>query len=359
MYDTVVKNLIEDDISFGSKIDEDILGLMSDDDNPKAGSDEPQSNETDSNSSVEGVIELNELLQRLGLPQEEEFTTNNNSGTYDSHSETIVASDRHASLWHNRIGHVGNIGDIQRMMREGILPPIRCGENKCEDCTKGKYKKRFKGSLTNAKTPGRIHADVKGLIKPLSYDQHGYFVTMVDSFSRYLSATPLKTKGDASREVLTFCEWFERQVGFSILELHTDGGGEFQKASAALRKLGVEISLTTPHTPSSNGLAERYNGIVLSLSRTCLLQAKIPLKYWPDAVRHVVDSNNMVPHSTTKEIPYEKLFGENHHTLNTSTIWMSSTLRAKQSQVRSFRATITRGDMSWTYKSWYLQGINT
>ena len=76
-----------------------------------------------------------------------------------------------------------------------------------------------------------------------------------------------------------------------------------------VRDKGVQVHLTTPYTAASNGLAERSHSVILSLARTCLSQANLPFKYWNYAVKHVVDCKNSVPHSTTKQVPHEVMFG--------------------------------------------------
>ena len=104
-------------------------------------------------------------------------------------------------------------------------------------------------------------------------------MTIVDEHSRFINVCPLRSKADASGELMKFVRYFERQTGHLVKVLHTDGGTEFNRAIADLEDRGVEIHPTTPYTAASNGLAGRSHQAILTLARTCLSQAKLPFKY--------------------------------------------------------------------------------
>ena len=214
-----------------------------------------------------------------------------------------------AKLWHLRLGHALPLRAVTRHVRDGLLPHVECASVDCESCAKGKFKRSFQGSLTSEDRIGALHVDTKGRIETESVNGHKYFLTIVEEHSRFLAVRPLRSKAEASAEVMKFTRYFERQTGRKVKRLHTDGGSEFKRAADDLQDMGVEVEYTTTYTPQSNGLAERAHGVILSLARTCLSQAKIPFRYWSYAVQHVVDCKNAVPHSTTKEVPQKVLFG--------------------------------------------------
>ena len=73
-----------------------------------------------------------------------------------------------------------NVGQIRRHISDGTLPRTRPRPKGCEVCVKTKFKKSYPGSLTNKKTVGHLHADVKGMIKDQSGDGNRYYLVIVD-----------------------------------------------------------------------------------------------------------------------------------------------------------------------------------
>lgn len=64
------------------------------------------------------------------------------------------ASVSDALVWHRWLGHAGTTSHICAMMEEGILPVVKVEETKCDPCVKGKFKRSYRGCLTNANFPG-------------------------------------------------------------------------------------------------------------------------------------------------------------------------------------------------------------
>lgn len=210
--------------------------------------------------------------------------------------------------WHNRLGHLGSDKDISDMISAGIIPSAKSRKENCDPCMKGKFRRFFRGSLTKAENPGSIHADLVGRVNPASHEGYEYFLTIIDELTRYAEIVPLRTKSEASAALLRFMKRFERQTSERLKSLHIDGGSECSKARTHFESEGVRVTTSTPYAPSSNGLAERTQGVLLSLARTCLIEANIPLKYWVEALQHVTKARNLVPHSVTGKSPHMFLF---------------------------------------------------
>ncbi|KAI0561550.1 Ribonuclease H [Gracilaria domingensis] len=109
-----------------------------------------------------------------------------------------------AQIWHKRLGHVGSERSVKQLLAEGTLPTPNFGERTCAPCEKAKYKRSYRGSLTNATKPGALHADVVGQIKPATIEGYKYFCTVTDELTRFVFAKPIKAKGDASFVVNQF-----------------------------------------------------------------------------------------------------------------------------------------------------------
>lgn len=76
-----------------------------------------------------------------------------------------------------------------------------------------------------------------------------------------------------------------------------------------LSEKGVSIYQKTSYTPASNGLIERTQGVLISHVRSCLIQAKFLMRYWADALRHVIQAKKIKRHSTIKMVALKVLFG--------------------------------------------------
>lgn len=142
----------------------------------------------------------------------------------------------------------------------------------------------------------------------MSVNGYTYFVTIVEEYTRYSVAMPINSKGAASDALLKFTVWFERQTGETVKRFHTDGRKAFNRAESELLAKGVEVTRITLYTPQSNGLAERTHQTILGLARSCLSESGLPERYWDYAVGHVADCRNLLPHRTTRKVPYTAIF---------------------------------------------------
>ena len=108
----------------------------------------------------------------------------------------------------------------------------------------------------------------------------------------------------------SFCE---KSSGHKLKALRTDSGGEFisNKFQDYLKAEGVKHELTVPKTPEQNGVAERQNTTLVESVRAMLTQAKLPKKFWVEALNTAVYLRNR---SSTKAVnhttPFEAWTGD-------------------------------------------------
>lgn len=78
-----------------------------------------------------------------------------------------------------------------------------------------------------------------------------------------------------------------------------------------LKKEGIHHEKTIPKTPEQNGVAERLNRTLVEMSRSMLLDAKLPKKFWAESVSTAVYLRNRCPTKAIKgKTPYEALYGK-------------------------------------------------
>lgn len=96
------------------------------------------------------------------------------------------------------------------------------------------------------------------------------------------------------------------EMGHAPAVLHSDNAEEFISSAvmAAVRMAGTATTTTTAHNPEANGMTERINRTLMNGTRCILRAAKIPLPYWPFAVRDVAFKQSLVVHEATGYFTY-------------------------------------------------------
>ena len=75
--------------------------------------------------------------------------------------------------------------------------------------------------------------------------------------------------------------------GSRIVRIQGDGGGEFnnEKLKSYCQEIGVQLTFSPAHQPSSNGIAERMVGLCKTAVRRLLKQAQLEAAWWSYACR--------------------------------------------------------------------------
>lgn len=87
-----------------------------------------------------------------------------------------------------------------------------------------------------------------------------------------------------------------------------DRGGEFctREFNEYCERAGIVRHYTAPYTPQQNGVVEQRNRTVVEMARSVLKQTNMPIKFWGEAVRHVVYVLNKLPTRALSGVtPYE------------------------------------------------------
>ncbi|RDY02998.1 hypothetical protein CR513_13478, partial [Mucuna pruriens] len=134
------------------------------------------------------------------------------------------------------------------------LPSIEPPKKLCEGCLISKQiRKSFKSNISTT----------KGLLKVVYLDVCGnhYFISFMGDFSRKLWVYLIKRKGEAFKVCKMLKPIIEKQCGWSIKVLRTNGGGEYTSHDfhSYCDKEGIIHEVTTPYTLQHNGKAERRN----------------------------------------------------------------------------------------------------
>ena len=97
-----------------------------------------------------------------------------------------------------------------------------------------------------------------------------------------------------------FVEWkalVETSIGQKLRTLCTESGREYSFAEFTmyLKKEGVHHEFTVPKTPKQNGVAEQMNRTLVEVVSSMLSDAKLPKKFWAEALSTAVYLCNRSP----------------------------------------------------------------
>ena len=151
--------------------------------------------------------------------------------------------------------------------------------------------------------------DVKGshfsvdLCSPMSVESAGgkkYFMVLIDRFTRRGFIYFLRGKDDAVNVLTEFLAEIRATLGvITVRIVRSDNGGEFTSDAfkLALKSELIWHELTQPYSPEQNGIAERMNGKILSMTRCLLRSANAPKFLWAEAAQYAMHIWNCLPHS--------------------------------------------------------------
>ena len=106
-------------------------------------------------------------------------------------NERAAATSTEEGVWHKRMGQAHK-EIINQMRREKLVLGITGNsKNECESCVEEK----------TCRKSHKRHTDLIGPIKPSSYGNKNYILTVIDDFSRMTFVRLLNKKGDAAEEI--------------------------------------------------------------------------------------------------------------------------------------------------------------
>ena len=219
------------------------------------------------------------------------------------------------SVWHHRYGHL-NVNNLRELAKEQLVKGIKACDlsdemNLCESCIQGKiHRKSFpRTGSRRAELPLQlVHSDVCGKINSKSLNGGEYFLTFVDDHTRYAWIYILKHKSQVFQYFQDWKAMAERSSGRKLVTLRTDNGGEYisLEFQAYRKKEGIEHQFTVPRTPEQNGVAERFNRTIMEAVRSMLIGAKLPRRFWGEALATAVYLRNRSPTKAISGLtPYE------------------------------------------------------
>ncbi|MCO5608126.1 hypothetical protein L7F22_062332 [Adiantum nelumboides] len=213
---------------------------------------------------------------------------------------------------------VNDTEQLQQAARDSLvegLPTVRSPTGVCEPCQLGKqHRVAFpKQASTRASAPlALVHTDLCGPMSTSSLSGLCYMLVLVDDFSRYTWVSFLKLKSEAFGSIRDRKAMVEKEKDLKVKSIRSDRGGEFLSENFArwCKSEGIRRQLTTPYTPSQNGVVERKNRTIMEMARAMLAHASLPRSYWAEARNTAVYIQNRSPiHALQDMIPFQAYYG--------------------------------------------------
>lgn len=138
-----------------------------------------------------------------------------------------------------------------------------------------------------------------------------YILNIVDEYSRYVMAIPLRHKSDAPQQLINQIKLQQNKTGKVLKRLHSDGGSEFLERTlrSFLEDQGTEITNTIPGTSIHNGIVERMNEELETTSRCLLKHSGAPEELWCPAMQYSALLYNITAHgSIDDDVPYLRMY---------------------------------------------------
>jgi len=221
---------------------------------------------------------------------------------------------------HERSGHFGVQQMSEVLKRVGITwvgsyRDLKDRIETCPDCQHARDSAQpNKQGLLMEHLPtsswNRVVMDYLGPF-PTSEDGNSFILVMVDAFTRYCELRPTPS-ADAVCTAKVLEEIFYRYGPPTILQ--SDNGSHFKNHSVSnlYAEWGVTPHWTTPHHPSSNGVVERLNAMVLKGLRT---ETGLAHTDWDKHLHKVQSHINNRINSSIGMSPFQALHGYSPRTI--------------------------------------------
>lgn len=194
-------------------------------------------------------------------------------------------------LLHRRLGHAGTprlkatISSHEEIETEGS------SNFDCDACLRAKSRRQVsRAPITTSTDPTDLWTADLQMIKPTGHGGFLYTLVMVNPATQRSEVRFLRTKSDATQNLINFNKEHKNVTGYYIRSWRVDGGTEFQGFKKWAEAEGIRVTVTPPHTPEANGPSERYGGYINQTARAMILDAGLPHELWPFAV----DTANMI-----------------------------------------------------------------
>ncbi|KAK1432245.1 hypothetical protein QVD17_09140 [Tagetes erecta] len=219
-----------------------------------------------------------------------------NMGSKESNSTVTCLLSKASSFesfqWHRRLGHI-NFKILNKLVKNNLVRGLPLKDfsvvEKCMACVKGKqHKKPHKLKITNtiSEPLELLHTDLFGPISVKSIAKKFYCLVVTDDYSRYTWVRFMAYKSETAEELMKLIPQIEVLGKRKVQAIRSDNGTEFRNHifNSFCEQRGILRQFSAARTPQQNGVAERKNRTLVEAARTMLIESKLPIIFWAEAV---------------------------------------------------------------------------
>ena len=200
---------------------------------------------------------------------------------------------------HERYGHI-SFPALNKLPEAKDIPPEEFAKAECIPCIKGKSTKPVARpsdiEVRTQETLERLHCD---LIGPMETEWLGkkYVLTIIDDFSRYCIAIPIRSKSDTTETLKQAIKEIQLATGRKVKSIQADWGGEFKNGAlnSWCKTKGIIQKETVAYHSETNAIVERLNRTLQDIARTAMIGAQLK-GLWGDAIKWAAYTKNQIPH---------------------------------------------------------------
>ena len=189
-----------------------------------------------------------------------------------------------------------------------------CGE--CDSCHSSKIKReKAQGKIQQfpaTKPFQQIAIDIVGYL-PTTNEGNRYLLTIIDGFTRFVTAIPLKSISAVAVARAFVNHWI--YIYGPPKYVLSDNGTQFKSNTfrAVAKLLGLKQQFTTVDHPECNGMIERFHRYLKERLKFKALDHGLDYYAeddWDIHIASICASHNIAVHSSTGYAPFELLFGK-------------------------------------------------
>lgn len=180
---------------------------------------------------------------------------------------------------HERYGHI-SFPALKKLPEAKDIPPEEFAKAECIPCIKGKSTKPVARpsdiEVRTQETLERLHCY---LIGPMETEWLGkkYVLTIIDDFSRYCIAIPIRSKSDTTETLKQAIKEIQLATGRKVKSIQAAWGGEFKNAAlnSWCKTKGIIQKETVAYHSETNAIVERLNRALQDIARTAMIGAEL------------------------------------------------------------------------------------
>nr|GEV06378.1 retrovirus-related Pol polyprotein from transposon TNT 1-94 [Tanacetum cinerariifolium] len=157
-----------------------------------------------------------------------------------------------------------------------------------------------------------LHMDLFGPTSVSSISHKWYCLVVTDDFSRFTWTFFLKSKDETSGILKKFISEIENLKDLKVKIIRCDNRGEFRNKEMndfCSQKM-IKREFSNARTPQQNGVAKRRNRTLIEAAGTMLVDAKIPVTFWVEAINTACYvQNRVLVNKSHNKTPYELFNG--------------------------------------------------